>query len=572
MTNHRRRVALVAAGLMLVFGLAACGGDDDEEGGSSNTTSQAGGAKGGTVKILNQQDFEHIDPQRNFVTNSGNAGRLITRTLTLVKETTGQNPEIMPDLAEKWESSDGNKTWTFTLKNGLKFEDGAAVTSKDLKYGVERSFSPDLKEGSPYARQYLVGGDAYKGPYVGGNNGGKGIASIETPDDRTVVFKLNQPVADFMWTASMFTFSPVPQAKDTKTEYDNHPLATGPYMVKEYVRGQRLTLVRNPHWDQATDPNRTALPDSFEFTFGQDATVVDERLLADAAADQNAMTIDVTVQNQSLPRLSEPNIKDRVVRGPSICVRYLAMNLLKPSMQNLKVRQALEYAVNKVDFQTAYGGPLFGPVVNSVIPPATAGYKPVEHYKAPETGDPEKAKALLAEAGVSGLKLTLASADTARASAAAVAVQNSLKQVGVDVTINKIPGANFYTTIQNNAQAPELMFAGWCADWPSSAAILPPVLGPDSLLSPKAPNTNNYSRYNKPESIAEMKRIATEITNPEEAAAAWAALNDKIMLEAPLIPLTNDGGVYVIGSKLTKAEITPTFGGEIDLIKIGVKQ
>jgi peptide/nickel transport system substrate-binding protein len=571
MTLHRRHISLAAIGFTLLFGLAACGGGDDNKSTEGGTTT--GAAKGGIVKILNQEDFEHLDPQRNFVTNSGNTGRLITRTLTLVKEVTGKSPEIVPDLAEKWESSEGNKTWTFTLKSGLKFEDGTPVTSKDVKYGVERSFSPDLKEGSPYARQYLVGGDSYKGPYVGGNNGGKGIPSIETPDDRTVVFKLNQPVAEFMWTTSMFTFSPVPAAKDTKTEYDNHPMSTGPYMVKEYVRGQRLTLVRNPHWDPQTDPNRTAMPDEFQFSFGQDAAVVDERLLANAEADQNAMTLDVTVQNQSLPRIAEPNVKDRIVKGPSICVRYVAMNLLKPVMKNLKLRQALQYAVNKTDFQTAYGGPLLGPVVNSIIPAATAGYRPVTDYSAPETGDVEKAKALLAEAGVSGLKLTLASADTARASAAAVAVQNSLKRVGIDVTINKIPGDNYYTTIQNDAQAPELMFAGWCADWPSSATIVPQVLGPDNLLAPKAPNTNNYSRYNNAAANAEMKRIATEIVDPNEAAKAWADLNEKIMREdSPVVPLTNDGGIYAIGSKLTSAEITPTFGGEIDLIKIAVKQ
>jgi ABC-type transport system substrate-binding protein len=116
-----------------------------------------------------------------------------------------------------------------------------------------------------------------------------------------------------------------------------------------------------------------------------------------------------------------------------------------------------------------------------------------------------------------------------------------------------------------------LMFAGWCADWPSSSAILPPILGPDSLLAPKHPNTNNYSRYNNAEVIAEMKRIATQVTDPNEAATAWTDLNEKIMKEAPLVPLTNDGGVYAIGSKLTHAEITPTFGGEISLITIGVK-
>jgi peptide/nickel transport system substrate-binding protein len=572
MTLHKRRTSLAAGGLVLALGLAACGGGDDNESSSSQSQSPAAGAKGGTVKILNQSDFEHLDPQRNYVTNSGNTGRLITRTLTIVKETTGKDPEIIGDLASKWESADNNQTWTFTLKDGLKYEDGTAVTAKDVKYGVERSFSPDLAEGSPYGRQYLVGAEGYKGPYVGGNNGGLGLDSIQAPDDKTIVFKLNQPVADFMWTASMFTFSPVPQAKDTKTEYDNHPISTGPYMIKDYVRGQSMTLVRNPNWSQSTDEYRTALPDQFDFSFGQDAAVVDQRLLANAAADQNATTQDVTVQNQSLPKITQPNVADRIIKGPSICVRYVAMNFLKPAMQNVKVRQAIEFAVNKKDFQTAYGGPLFGPVVSSVIPPATAGYKPVEDYKAPETGDPEKAKQLLTEAGVSNLSVTLAAADTQRASAAAVAVQNSLGLAGIKVTIKKIPGDNYYTTIQNNAQAPELMLAGWCADWPSSSAILPPILGPDNLLAPKGPNTNNYSRYNSDTANAEMKRISTEVTDPDQAASDWANVNEQIMKDAPLVPTINDGGVYATGSKITNAEITPTFGGEIDMVKIGIKQ
>jgi peptide/nickel transport system substrate-binding protein len=282
--------------------------------------------------------------------------------------------------------------------------------------------------------------------------------------------------------------------------------------------------------------------------------------------------MDVTVQNQSLARISEPTIASRVVKGPTVCVRYLAMNMQKESMKDLKDRQAIQYAVNKKDFQTAYGGPLFGPVVNSIIPPATAGFKDVTLYEAPETGDPEKAKALLAEAGVSNLNVTLASSDTERASAASTAIQAALKNVGINVTIKKIPGANYYTTIQNDAQAPELMTAGWCADWPASSSILPPVMGPDNPIDPTKHNTNNYSRYQNPEAWAEMKRIQSEITDPDEAATAWADLNEKIMEEAPLVPTTNDGGVYVTGSKLTADGVTPTFGGEIDLLKVGVKQ
>jgi peptide/nickel transport system substrate-binding protein len=571
MTLLKRRTSLMAGGIAMALVLAACGGGDDNGTGQSQDA-PAEGQKGGVLKVLNEDDFEHLDPQRNYVNTSGNAGRLITRTLTIIKEAPDAAPEVVGDLAEKWESSEDNKTWTFTLKQGLKYEDGSPVTAADVKYGVERSFSPDLAEGAPYARQLLAGAESYKGPYVGGNNAGKGLESIAVPDERTITFTLAQPATDFQWTASTPTFSPVPEAKDTKTLYDNRPIATGPYKIDEYIRGQRLVLVRNDQWDEATDPVRTALPDRFEFAFGQDPAVVDQRLIADAPADQNAMSSTVTVQNQSLGKIQQPNVKDRVVSGSGICVRYIAINMQKPAMQDVRVRQALQYAVNKTDFQTAYGGELFGPVINSVIPPDAAGYRDVTLYQAPPTGEPEKAKQLLADAGASNLAITLDTSDSVRATAAAVAVQNALKRAGIDLTINKIPGANFYTTIQNDAQAHELSTGGWCADWPSSSSILPPIFGPDNMLAPTRPGTNNFSRYQDNEVWAEMKRISTEVTDEAEAADAWAALNERIMQDAPVVPLTNDSGVFVHGSKVTNVEISPTWGGYIDLIKVGVAQ
>jgi peptide/nickel transport system substrate-binding protein len=576
MTLRKRRTPLAAGGLVLALVLAACGGggdDGDNEGSSGQGTQAPSTQKGGTVKILNQQDFEHLDPQRNYVTNSGNIGRLITRTLTLIKENPTGDPELVPDLASEWSSNEDNTEWTFTLKDGLHYEDGTPVTAADLKYGVERSFSADLAEGAPYARQYLKGAAQYKGPYVDGNNGGQGLASITVPDEKTITFALNQPVAEFDWTASMFTFSPVPQAKDTKTLYDNHPLSTGPYMIEDYVRGQRLVLARNPHWDESTDEVRTALPDRFEVTMGQDAAVVDQRLLANSAEDQTAMSMDVTVQNQSLARIQDPQVADRVVQGPSLCVRYVALNLQKPVFEDVRVRQAMQYAMNKTDFQTAYGGPQFGPVVDSLITEKTTGYRPdFDPYEAPPEGDPDRARELLAEAGQENLSLTLASADTERSRAAAQGVQAGLKRAGINVTIEVIPGDNYYTTIQNDAQAPELMVAGWCADWPSPASVILPVLGPDNLLEPSTHNTNNFSRYNNAEAWAEMRRIATDIADPAEAAQAWADLNETIMQESPLVTTINDGGIYVTGEKLTNLQTTATFGGEIDLLYVGVEQ
>src|SRR6266542_3792899 len=169
MTHVKRVGPVVATGLALALALAACGGDNEGGGGGGGGGGGAGAVKGGTVTAYHETDVEHLDPQRNYVTDSGAIGALITRTLTVFQwDGKANKANLKPDLAEKWESSDDLKTWTFHLKDGLK-------------YGVERSFSPDLAEGSPYGHEYLDCKD-YKGPYVAGNNGGKGCTAIETPD------------------------------------------------------------------------------------------------------------------------------------------------------------------------------------------------------------------------------------------------------------------------------------------------------------------------------------------------------------------------------------------------------
>ena len=94
--------------------------------------------------------------------------------------------------------TDSGKTWTYTLKDGLKFADGSAITTKDIKYGIERSFAPELSGGLGYHKSLLVGGDTYKGPYAG-----KELASIETPDDHTIVFHLKSSFGDWPWIVSM---------------------------------------------------------------------------------------------------------------------------------------------------------------------------------------------------------------------------------------------------------------------------------------------------------------------------------------------------------------------------------
>jgi peptide/nickel transport system substrate-binding protein len=563
---HAKRVGpAIGAGLALTLTLAACGGEDDTGGGG--TGGGQAGAKGGTATVYHESDVEHLDPARNFVTDSGTIGKLITRTLTVFKwNADSKKTELKPDLAASWEPSDDLKTWTFKLKDGIKYEDGTPITAKDLKYGVERSFSADLSEGSPYPKEYLAC-PAYKGPYVGGNNGGKGCEAIEAPDDKTIVFKLNRPVSEFDNTASMYNFSPVPQLKDTKTQYDNHPVATGPYKIEKYTRKKELILVRNDQWDAKTDDVRRALPDKFIFKFGDDPATVDQRLIANGSADQSSFSMDA-VQPENIAKTNSAQVKNRVVEGRDNCQRYIAFNQQKPLLKNQKLREALYYGIDRTSYRDGRGGERLSIIVDSLVPDTLDGYEPESHFKVPEAGDQAKAKQLLTEAGYKGEKLVLGINDTGLAGKAGQAAQASWKAIGVNVELKKLPAELYYSTQQNDASATDLITAGWCYDWPSMSAVVAPVLGPDST-APNKPAQNNYGR-----STAGFDRMAKVILEKDKAKATqeWASIYADVMKTAPLVPLVRDGNVYVVGSNVDSASPDPIFGGIIDLNQVGLKK
>jgi peptide/nickel transport system substrate-binding protein len=563
--KYAKRVGqAVAVGVSLTLVATACGGGNDDAG-STSTAGSTAGAKGGTVTVYHVNDVEHLDPQRNFVTDSSMIGKLITRTLTDYRyDAKAKKIVLENDLAESYESTPDFKTWTFKLKDGLKYEDGSPVVAADIKYGAERSFAADMAEGSPYAKQYLDC-PGFKGPYVAG--GEKGCSAIEVPDEKTIIFKLNKAVPTFEGTASMKTWSPVPKAKDTKTSYDNKPVSTGPYKIESYVRKKSLTLVRNENWDQKTDPLRTAMPDKFVFKFGDAEATVDQRLFADGAADKSSVSF-AGVQPENIAKTNQANVKDRVITSTDICRRYIAFNTQKPLLKNQKLREALYYGLDRTSYRDARGGERLAAVVDSIIPSDMDGYKAEEHFKAPPEGDKEKAKAALAESGYKGEKLVLGTADSGLATKASEAAQASWKAVGINVDIRKIPGDNYYSTQQVDKSATDLITAGWCYDWATLATIVPPVLGPDTSAPGKAAQ-NNYARNTVGwDKMAELEKE----TDKAKLTTGLSDLYAEIMKTAPLVPTVQDLNVYVVGSNIDNAVADPNTGGLPDLTQIALKK
>jgi len=570
---------MAAFGLTIALVATGCGGGGEEEnagggdtGGGGNSNAAEGktqGKKGGDLQLLLVDDFEHLDPARNYVATSLNfGGRLLYRSLTTYKAVEGkEGADVVPDLAtDLGQASDDAKTWTFTLKDGLKYEDGSPIVAADVKYGVERTFSDLLPEGPQYARQYLAGTDDYKGPYVGDNNGGKGLESIQTPDDKTIVFTLKQPVGDFSYTVALPVFSPVPKAKDTKEQYDNRVFSSGPYKIDTYQRGKSLKLVRNDQW--SADDVRGAYPDTITATMGVDPSVIDQRIIADAGQDQNAIMLDTSVQPESLATaLNDPNVKERSVTGLSGFLRYVAMNTSKPPFDNVKVRQAVQFAVNKEAYRTARGGPIAGgDYANTMLIPTINGHQPFNLYEAPPQGDPDKAKQLLAEAGVTTpLKITFATTNVGKGVSTGEAIQAALARAGIEVTVDQKDPSVYYTEIGDAAKQPEMVTAAWGPDWPNASTVLPPLFDGRQI---KQQGNQNFSQLNDPAINKEMDEISA-ITDLDEQGKRWGELDKKIMELAPVVPILYDKLLLVSGSKV-QGDYIHAFYGEYDMASLSV--
>ncbi len=561
MRTKRARLALGAA--LGLLSTAACTASN-----GSGSAGDAAAVRGGTLHVLSSIDLEHLDPARAYVTSSQDVGRLIYRTLTTFAPAPGQaGGKIVPDLAtDTGRPSDGAKTWTFTLKEGVKYEDGRPVTSKDVKYGVERTFAAELPEGPPYARLWLAGGEAYKGPYLNP----AGLASIEAPDDRTIVFRLNRPVSDFGSAVSLPMFAPVPQDKDTGVGYDNRPFSSGPYKIDKFEPKKQLTLVRNTSWDPATDTVRKGLPDQVVIDLNLDPAVLDQRLIAGQGPDADAVALE-PIGPASVGRvLNDPQLKQRLVTGESINTRFLSMNTKHQPLDDVRVRQAVEYALDKDALRTTRGGPIAGELATTLLPPNLPGHASEDPYPSKDgKGDPAKAKALLAEAGhASGVVLTLDTPATAGGKAQGEAVQASLARAGITVKINEISSSAFYSTVGSPARQHDLVIDGWTPDWPGASTYLPILFDGRQITSE---GNNNRAQYDS----AEVNRRLDEIGamgDPAAAQAAYGELAKQIMRDAPVVPFLWDKAAILVGPNVTGAYGHTAFVGRLDLVSLGLRK
>lgn len=550
MKSSKIRLAGTAMAAALSLVLAACGGGDGTDGdgegapvefdAGSTGVVNASDTTGGTLKFAVSDDFDSTDPGNTYYAFSNNFLRLYSRMLMTYASKPGtEGLQPSPDLAEApGVSSDENKTWTYKLKEGIKYEDGTEVKAADIKYAVARTFDRGVLRNGPAYFSSLLDAEGYEGPFK--DKDLDNFKGIETPDDYTVVFKLKDPFPEFN---ELVTFSgqtaPVPAAKDKGERYALHPMSTGPYKFEgNYRPGKGGTLVRNEHWDPATDPNRKQLPDTITVAAGVDANELDNQLL------EGQVHIDLAgsgVQDAARQKiLTDPELKALADNPLAGFHWYIPINI--KNIPNVECRKAIIYAADRDAMWRAYGGDVGGEMATSIQPPNIAGRQPVEDLYPAEPGykgDEVKAKEALEKCGEPDGFETVMSfrSDRPKEKAVAEAVQQSLDKVGIKLTLKGYPagtytGEQFGSPSFVNKNKIGLGTYGWAPDWPTGYGYLQAITDGKAIIP--AGNANP-SELDDPE-INKLWNDVVKIADPADREEIYNQIDRKALEQAAILP------------------------------------
>jgi peptide/nickel transport system substrate-binding protein len=576
-----RRAGAVLAVLALTAGPVACRPGDDSatvdpsavRGLDTGTTGvrQPSSTPGGTLRLVSGA-VDSLDPARSYSPGVWNVMRLYTRQLVAYAPKPGaEGTRVVPDLATApGRTTDGGRTWTYTLRPGVRWEDGSFLTSADVKYGIERLFASDVITGGPtWAVQLL---DDRSAPYDGPYKDRKGLKSITTPDRRTVVFKLVRPFADWDHVLALPAASPVRRQADTRAAYGRKPLSLGPYRVASVAKDGTVSFERNPRWSTELDPVRAALPDRVVLTPNVLPAERDRRVLVGQA------DADVTgsgLQPEAAARVfADPALAGRVDDPGTGTLRFVAMPASVPPFNDVHCRRAVQYAVDKAAVKDALGGTYAASLATTLWPRGLPGYPATAPYPAGQGnhGDLPTARTELARCNRSGgFPVTLGTVNDGRGKVAADAVARALGRVGIRVTVREFPRATFLSAVAGSPAAVRdaglgLLVAEWAADFPSPYAFLVPLVDGRSIRPAANPNVAELGGDDLEAAVDE----AAATLDPVQATTAWRAVAALAMRSAAYAPLVEDRAVLIGSSRLRNAYVHPAFRG-YDVASLGVE-
>jgi peptide/nickel transport system substrate-binding protein len=567
----RRSKPLAAVAGAALLTLAACGGS----GGGSNTTGNptyktagtsagtlkdptrqgpapdvTGAQTGGTVTVYLPGDPgpNDLDPTGGWsVTGNSIQQALTTRSLTqYAYDPATKNMVLVPDLATDLGTPNTDFTsWTFTLKDGLKWEDGSAITAQQVAFGISRSMDSDTFPGGPgteYSQTYFSGAGTYKGPYTDKGKKWDGV-SVSGND---ITIKMAKPFPDMDYWGAFMAIGPVPLGNASKPPaYGLHPMSDGPYKVDSFKPTEELTLVKNDQWDPNSDPARHQYVDKWIFKFNADPEQTDQTLLSGNTASQTAMSTALQATNYED---AKTKLGDHLVQQSGLCTSYWSPDYTK--ITDINVRKALAYAYPYNDVWLASGeipGVTRVPA-NSMMPPGMAGYSDFQVDGQQITTNVDKSKELLKKAGFGDKPYPITMVyyePDPLAVDAQKQITKGLDAAGFDVTAIPVQVSPYDIWLDpDNKINKKLNLRGvnWCADWPSGLTMLPPLV--------RTGATYNTEHFSEP-SIDDAMTNITSNTALKDQPAAWGALDKKILTDYyPIIPTAFRNELFTFGSKI----------------------
>ncbi|MGZ8652317.1 MAG: ABC transporter substrate-binding protein [Actinomycetota bacterium] len=514
---RRAKWLVLTACLAVAIGVAAL---------TAASVSASGSAKsvtGGTYVVGWESSFgwtDGFDPTGEYLANGfAIYGSLLLRTLVGFNHVAGAAGNLpVPDLAQAVpKPTNGGKTYTFKLKQGIKFGPpvNREITSADIRYAVERMARP--KNGAQYGFYYTViqGWDAYS------KGKGKSISGIKTPNSKTIVFNLTAPTGDFPFRMSMPATAPIPPEvgkcfEGKPGKYGLDVIASGPYMIEgsdsidvgscgaikpmSGISETELTLVRNPTYNASTDSkkSRENKPDRFEFVVNTNVDDIYNKIASgdyeDAYASPTAKVIREYSTSASKRKQLKVNSADQV--------NYLTMNLTQPPFDDVHVRRAMNWVMDRAGLRSAWGGAVAGPVANHILPDAMLNgvLKNFAPFKTPgDHGSVSKAKAEMAKSkystksgvcSASECKDVLLIADVRAVDKAMLPViQSSSAKIGITFKVRSVNGAYpVIQTVANNTPISER--PRWGKDYADPVTFLEPLFYGKNII---ASGNTNYS-------------------------------------------------------------------------------
>ena len=545
MKKLRAAIAVLALAAVAALGLVSCGGGSDSS--SSSGGGSGEGKQGGTLNVTYASFPDYMDPQLSYTQEGWSAmGEVYIPLLTYKHGEGTEGAEVIPGLAKEMPKiSNGGKTYTLFLRPGLKYSDGKPVKASDFPYTVERLFKVN-SGGSPFYTS-IVGAEKFAETKQGG------IPGIKT-NDKTgeIQIELEKPRGTFSNELGLMFVAPVPKGTPNEDLSASPPPGTGPYTITKSQPGRGWEVERNPYWEKA---NSKAMPEYPTGNIdGAKFTIV-----------RNPQTQVNDIEQGKFDYMENPPPADRYTEvkenfegtqfriEPTISTYYFWMNTKKPPFDDVKVRQAVNYAVDSAALERVYSGQIKG--TQQILPPGMPGYEKLELYP----HDMEKAKEMLKEANPSDMDITVWTDTESPNNEAGEYYEGVLKELGFNTKL-KILNADNYFTVIGNQSTPDLDtgWSDWFQDYPHPNDFFQPLLSGESILQT---NNGNFANISVPELNQETAKLGEELLGPEQE-EAYAELDKKYMEQAPWAPYgTRTLSTFVSSAiNLESVIYSPTFG------------